>query len=243
MITSKDNKLIKYLVSIKDKKQSRTDLVCLIETIKIVRQMLDKNMVTHIFCVEEKIGLFKDVNIPIDIISNSIARYLSDASTTDGVFAICKISKPKLCDYSRCLVLDNIQDPSNFGAIIRSARAFGFNTILSVNSVYPYSFKSIRSSMGYVFDVNLLDVTYETIQKIKNEKDIKFVCANMSGVTIENFDVKSDNLAIIIGSEGKGVSETLRNLADYTVSIPMLNQVESLNASVSASIFMFNLRK
>ena len=56
MITSKDNKLIKYLISIKDKKQSRTDLVCLIETIKIVRQMLDKNMVTHIFCVEEKIG-------------------------------------------------------------------------------------------------------------------------------------------------------------------------------------------
>ena len=75
MITSKDNKLIKYLISIKDKKQSRTDLVCLIETIKIVRQMLDKNMVTHIFCVEEKIGLFKDVNIPIDIISNSIAKY------------------------------------------------------------------------------------------------------------------------------------------------------------------------
>lgn len=243
MITSKDNKFIKYLIAIKGKKQSRLDSVCLIETYKIVKQMIDSDRVTHIFCVEEKRNLFENCNIMLDTISSSIAKFISDASTTDGVFAICKIETTKAIDYSRCLILDNLQDPSNLGSIVRSARAFGFDTIFAINSVYPYSFKCIRSSMGYIFDISLIEITYEKLKETKLEKDIKFVCADMFGESIETFDTRPQNLGIIIGSEGRGVSEILRDMSDYTVSIPMQNQVESLNVSVSASIFMFNLKK
>ena len=243
MITSKDNKLIKYLIAIKDKKQSRLDSVCLIETYKMVRQMIDNGRVIHIICVEEKRDLFQNLGIPLDTISGGIANFISDASTSDGVFAICKIETPNTINYSRCLILDNLQDPSNLGSIVRSARAFGFDTIFAINSVYPFSFKCIRSSMGYIFDINLIEITYEKLKETKFEKDIKFVCADMFGESIEKFDKRPQNLGVIIGSEGKGVSDILKDMADYTVSIPMQNQVESLNASVSASIFMFNLKK
>ena len=97
--------------------------------------------------------------------------------------------------------------------------------------------------MGYIFDINLIEMTYEKLKETKLEKDIKFVCADMFGESIEKFDKRPQNLGIIIGSEGQGVSDILKDMAEYTVSIPMQNQVESLNASVSASIFMFNLKK
>lgn len=244
MITSKDNKLIKYCIQVKDKKISRKENVCLVETYKIVREMLDRNLVIKIICIEPKSELFSSISsVPIEKISSNIADFLSDTKTTDGVFALCKIPKTseKLSD--RIVVLDNIQDPSNMGAIIRSACAFGYDTILSVNSVYPYSYKCIRSSMGHIFNVNFIETDYENLQKIKTKNNIKFICADMSGENLDNFHSKDEKIAVIIGNEGQGVSKEIENLSDYIISIPMKNSVESLNASVSASIIMYYLKK
>lgn len=244
MILSKDNKLIKYCIQVKDKKISRKENVCLVETYKIVREMLERNLVTKILCTESKFQLFSEIkNVQIELITSSLADFLSDTKTTDGVFALCKIPKisGKLSD--RILVLDNIQDPSNMGAIIRSACAFGFETILSVNSVYPYSYKCIRSSMGHIFNVNFIETDYENLQEIKTKNNIKFICADMIGENLDNFQANNEKLAVIIGNEGQGVSKEIEQMSDYTVSIPMKNSVESLNASVSASIIMYYLKK
>ena len=244
MITSKDNKLIKYCIQVKDKKTSRKENVCLVETYKIVREMLERNLVIKIICTEPKFELFSNMSgVQIEKISSNIADFLSDTKTTDGVFALCKIpeTSEKLSD--RIVVLDNIQDPSNMGAIIRSACAFGYDTILSVNSVYPYSYKCIRSSMGHIFNVNFIETDYENLQKIKTKNNIKFICADMSGENLDTFHLKDEKIAVIIGNEGQGISDEITNLSDYTISIPMKNSVESLNASVSASIIMYYLKK
>lgn len=244
MITSKDNKLIKYCIQVKDKKASRKEKVCLVETYKIVREMLQRNLVIKIICIEPKFELFSNISsVQIEKITDSLADFLSDTKTTDGVFALCRIpeTSDKLSD--RILVLDNIQDPSNMGAIIRSACAFGYDTILSVNSVYPYSYKCIRSSMGHIFNVNFIETDYENLQKLKTKNNIKFVCADMRGENLDNFHYKAEKIAVIIGNEGQGVSKEIENLSDYIISIPMKNSVESLNASVSASIIMYYLKK
>lgn len=244
MITSKDNKLIKYCIQVKDKKISRKENVCLVETYKIVREMLDRNLVIKIICIEPKSELFSSISIvPIEKISSNIADFLSDTKTTDGVFALCKIPETSEILSDRILILDNIQDPSNMGAIVRSACAFGYDTILSVNSVYPYSYKCIRSSMGHIFNVNFIETDYENLQKIKTKNNIKFICADMSGENLDNFHSKDEKIAVIIGNEGQGVSKEIENLSDYIISIPMKNSVESLNASVSASIIMYYLKK
>ena len=244
MITSKDNKLIKYCIQVKDKKISRKENVCLVETYKIVREMLERNLVIKIICTEPKFELFSNIGgIQIEKISSNIADFLSDTKTTDGVFALCKIPETSEILSDRILILDNIQDPSNMGAIVRSACAFGYDTILSVNSVYPYSYKCIRSSMGHIFNVNFIETDYENLQKIKTKNNIKFICADMSGENLDNFHSKDEKIAVIIGNEGQGVSKEIEDLSDYIISIPMKNLVESLNASVSASIIMYYLKK
>lgn len=243
MITSKDNDLIKLCNQIKTKKYSREKGLCLVESIKIVSELYLKNYVKHILVIESKYDLVKNYSkAKIDIISDSVCNYLTDASTSDGVFAICKLTSNINIDYSKTIILDNIQDPSNIGAIIRSACAFGYNTIFAVNSVYPYSYKAIRSSMGYIFDVNFVDTTYEELFKIKNDNNMIFITADMDGEIIDNANDVGSNFALIIGNEGQGVGRELRNMSDKKVAIPMQNRVESLNASVSAGILMFLLK-
>lgn len=244
MITSKDNNLIKLANQIKTKKFSREHGLCLVESIKIVSQLYLSGVVSNILVTEDKFPLVsKYTNAKIDIISDSIADYLSDTVTTDGVIAICKIPNQREHNFSRCLVLDRIQDPSNLGAIIRSAMAFGFKTILSIDSVYPYTYKCIRASMGYVFDIDILDVDYSNVLELKKKHHITFITADMDGVLVDQVGNIYNNIALVIGNEGQGVSLDMRNLSDTTVRIPMQNDVESLNASVSASILMYELNK
>lgn len=229
-------------MDIKDKKGSRKNSLCFVETYKVVKELIEKGLITQILVTEDKLELFNNVNIPIETISYDIAKFLSDTITNDGVFGICKIKVKETLSYSKCLILDRIQDPSNLGAIIRSACAFGFKTILSINSVYPYSSKSIRSSMGYIFDVDFLDVSFEQLCNIKLNNNLTLYSADMNGIDIGEIDMPNGNFAIIIGNEGHGVDKRITNLSDKTISIPMENNVESLNASVSAGIIMYILK-
>ena len=243
MITSKSNDLIKQCLQIKQKKYSKELGLCLVESLKLVRELNDKGLIETILVLESKLDSFKNSKTKIEVISDSIAKYLADTVTTDGVFGICKIMESSGNSFDRCLVLDRIQDPSNLGAIIRSACAFGFKTIFSINSVYPYSYKVIRSSMGYVFDVNIIDVSYEELKNFKTQNNITLLSADMDGQDIAEVKLqKSSNMAIIIGNEGSGVSDEVVALSDMVVSIPMSNNVESLNASVSAGIMMYLLK-
>lgn len=243
MITSRENKLIKYCIQVKDKKESRREKVCFVETYKIVKELIEKKIVAKIFCVPEKLSFFQDCNIPIETINSNIAKYLSDTITTDGVFALCRINTKANESFDRMLILDNIQDPTNMGAIIRSACAFGFDQIFAINCVYPYTPKGIRCSMGQIFNVNFVEINYENLIQIKTKNNIKFVCADMNGIELDNFGHSNEKLGIIIGNEGQGVSDFLKVNSEYFLSIPMQNNVESLNASVSASIIMYYLRK
>ena len=97
--------------------------------------------------------------------------------------------------------------------------------------------------MGQIFNVNFLDVTYKDLSQLKNDHNLQFVVADMGGENIEDVQIQNDqNIAVVIGNEGQGVSDELLKLSSKTVSIPMNNNVESLNASVSAGIIMFILK-
>ena len=96
--------------------------------------------------------------------------------------------------------------------------------------------------MGYVFDINYIDTNLDGLLEYKEKYNISLVSADMSGEIVDDFEPKSDNIAIVIGNEGKGVSRELMNLSDNTIRIPMDDDVESLNASVSAGIIMYLLK-
>lgn len=242
MVTSKDNELIKKCIDLQSKKYSRLEGKCLVESVKLVKEAYEKGLVETILVTKQKLELVSKLKCRIEVIDERLAKHISSTVTTDGVFAIAKIPKQEQVNYKKCLVLDRIQDPSNLGSIIRSACAFGFDTILTINSVYPFTPKAIRSSMGYVFSVNFIEVDEQKLQEIKAKNNITFYAADMGGEVIDSVKISDNNIALIIGNEGQGIDKELRKVADKIVAIPMQNNVESLNASVSASIIMYFLR-
>ncbi len=242
MITSKDNNIIKKCIDLQSKKHSRLERKCLVESIKLVKEVYERGLVETVLVTKQKLELVSNLKCKVEVIDERLAKYISSTVTTDGVFAIAKLPNYSQVNYKKCLILDRIQDPSNLGSIVRSACAFGFDTIFTIDTVYPFVPKAIRSSMGYVFDVNFVEVDYNSLAEIKTKNNLVFYAADMNGDIIDNVVVNDENIALIIGNEGQGVNDILRIVADKIVAIPMQNNVESLNASVSASIIMYFLR-
>ena len=145
----------------------------------------------------------------------------------------------------RILILDGIMDPHNFGAIIRSVDAFGYDAIVLPNNRSVRITETVAHvSTGAIEHVKIAYVnSLNTF--IKRLKDNGYwICGtDASGDTLVSQIDKDRDLAVIIGSEGFGMSRTLVNMSDYLITIPMVGHVNSLNASVSAGIVLHGLGK
>lgn len=142
----------------------------------------------------------------------------------------------------KIVLLDNVQDPGNVGTIIRSALAFNVSTIvLSMDSVNIYNDKLIRSTEGCMFNMNIVRMDLnQAIDKI-HDMGIKVYYADMHGsINLDNSEVK--DYALVLGSEGKGISSYIKEKADEGINIPMNSKCESLNVGVSGSIIMYKFR-
>ncbi len=143
----------------------------------------------------------------------------------------------------RVVILDGIQDPHNFGAILRSVDAFGYDLVIlpknrsvSVNETVSHVSTGAIEYTKIMY-VNSLNNIVEKLKKIGY-----WICGTDAKGDILSKDIdKSLNLAIIIGSEGFGMSKTLFNASDYLIKIPMKGHVNSLNASVSSGIILHDL--
>lgn len=142
------------------------------------------------------------------------------------------------------VILDHLEDPHNFGAIIRTCEAAGVDAIIipkdrsvDVNSTV------IKVSTGAISNIKVIKVTnlVNTINELK-EKGYWFIGTDMEGTSYNEIDYKG-NIGIIIGNEGKGMSDIITKNCDFIASIPMKGKVNSLNASVAAGIVIFEALK
>ncbi len=138
------------------------------------------------------------------------------------------------------LILDNIVDPHNLGAIIRSANIAGVHGII-IPKRRAVGLTSIvaKTSAGAIEYTPVAKVTnlVRTIELLK-DKGLWIACADMDGEVMYTCDLKGP-LAIVIGNEGEGVSRLIKEKCDFTTRIPMKGNIESLNASVAAAVLMF----
>lgn len=247
-ITSVNNPTVKFTNQLKNKKEIIENNLCFVESEKIIYELVNSGAkLSRLFISENKqekhAELIKKFENNTYLVTEQVASKLSETVTNAGIFALFELPKKQEFGFNqRFLVIDNLQDPTNLGAIIRSALAFGFKNIVSINSVFPYTPKLIRSSMGYVFKINFINLTIEELKNLKQTHNFKLVSANLNGIKPEEANLEG-SYGLIIGNEGNGVSKSLQALSDVTLTIPMQNNVESLNASVSASILMYNLAK
>ena len=141
-------------------------------------------------------------------------------------------------------LLDNIEDPHNLGAIIRTANLAGAHgVIIPKRRAASLSAVAVRASAGAVHYTPVAKVTNmaATIEALKKE-GLWFVCADMQGEVMYRQNLTGP-IGLVIGSEGEGVSRLVREKCDYTASIPMRGDIDSLNASVAAGVLAFEIRR
>lgn len=242
MITSKQNALIKEIRSLRDKKFRDRLGVFVIEGIKPVKEALDNGLdIRNLIVSEEKIGCFQDCVNTLDVVSSAVFDYISEEVTPQGALAV--VNKPQNVvrqPLSKCILLDGVADPANVGAIIRTAAASGYMDVyMTADCADAYSQKAVRSSMSGIFRVNVMRGERDELLRAIN---VPLIVADMDGKSVFDFSVDG-KLCLVIGNEGNGVSQAVRERANYVVSIPMANGVESLNAAVSAGILMYELSR
>ena len=177
------------------------------------------------------------IRVPEDVMAS-----VSPMETPQGALFLCRLPEKKAFEPKPgMLLLDGIQDPGNIGTILRTADALDIPVVLLEGCADPYSHKVVRSSMGAVFRVQPVQACWQ---------DVKAACAQAGiavGVTalserakdLRQSDLK--NMAVVIGSEGKGVRQEVLDSADAELIIPMNPHCESLNAAVAATIVMWQM--
>lgn len=138
------------------------------------------------------------------------------------------------------LALDGIQDPGNLGTIIRTADSANLKQIIvSKNTVDAYSPKVIRSTMGAIYRVNIIEVENLEVTLKDLQKDGFKVVVTSLDTNNSIYDISYNKSIVVIGNEANGVSKEVQELANEKVKIPMLGKTESLNAAVATGIMIY----
>ena len=261
-ITSRQNDTVVWAASLKEKKYRDKHSSFLVEGVKLVKEAIDAALpVTHIFVCEGRETLLDEV-LPfcadacpsIFLLSAACFEKISTEKAPQGVIAVikyldffrktAKINKDEVS--SRAVLLSSVRDPGNLGAIIRSAAAFGTQTvILSADSADIYHPKTLRSAMGTLFRLRVLTVedVVGTIEELRSAGR-RFFAAELreQAISLSSLSLKAEDI-FVIGNEGHGIDPKVSEACDGSVYIPIREGVESLNASVAASVLLWEQSK
>lgn len=241
IIQSPDNETLKKYASLKEKKYRRLHGMYLLEGARIVRDaVLSGAVIDKVFVREGSAELPEGFAFPegaVCIVSERAFGRLCDTETPQGIIAAARI--PDCADKpygARCLILDGISDSGNLGTLIRSAAGFGYNDVFLTGCADAYAPKTVRSTMGGIYKVNIRECGYDILGRLKDE-GVQLIAADMAG--IDAAALKPGKIfAVCIGGEARGLSPEIRAAADVTVALKQDN-IESLNAAVAGSILMY----
>ncbi len=173
-------------------------------------------------------------------VSESVLSSLSTLQTNNSLLAVVrkKANKPlNIGDGMRAIVLDNIQDPSNLGSIIRTADWYGIDAIIcSQNSVDKYNPKVIQASMGSFIRVSTF---YTDIVSLLSTLEAPIIGAVLNGKNIHSYKLPCFGV-LVLGNESKGISPKIIELLNHKLTIPCYGRAESLNVAVATAIFCDN---
>ena len=247
-ITSLDNKLIKKITSLKQKKYRDLYKEFFVEGENSVIEALNSNFtLTNILYCPELFDISKiHTSIEPTSVTREILSKISDTISPQGIIAVCKIPQNYeiTTAYSKILFLDTLQDPGNVGTIIRTADAMNFDlVILSKKCADPYSLKVTRSTVGSIFHTPIIyDVdTTQILQELKNKSYTIYSSTPYNAISIDEI-TPTTPLVLVIGNEGNGISEETKQNTDFFVKIDMPGLAESLNASIAAGILMYKFK-
>ena len=238
--SSVQNEKIKNIKKLNQKKYRDEENKFLVEGEHLVLEAYKHGYLEELIVLENTD--FK-LDIKMSIVTNQVLKYITELETPQKILGICKKINNNFIG-NKVLMLDNIQDPGNLGTIIRSASAFNVDTIiLSKDTVDLYNPKVIRATQGLIFNMNIIICDLEEkIKELKNNHYHILTTKVNGGKLIKNIQ-KEEKIVIIMGNEGKGVSEKIQNLSDEFIYIEMNEICESLNVAVATSIILYELNR
>lgn len=254
-ISSRNNDVIKHTKKLlTSSKARRNERLFVLEGARLCFDVMYSDYSVDTLLVTQKI-LDKYPNDVENIASNAVntftitddvAQKLGDTSTSQGIFAVCRMKECDAGMSGRCLAaLDNVQDPANIGAIIRTAEALGINGIIVGGGCDVFNPKALRASMGSALRLSIAesDDLVRSLLVLKNDGySLYATVPDASAISITNVDFGGKTVCVI-GNEANGISPEIIGVCDRTITIPMLGRAESLNAAAAASIVMWEMMR
>ena len=255
-ITSVQNPKIKNYISLVSSSKARRDQgLFVLEGIRLVLDVLrSERTIEELYYTEDAYSSFKSdidslliASNNVFIISDNVAEKISDTKTPQGVFAVVSLSgaTEEILEDGKYILLENVQDPANLGAISRTAEALGISGLIVSGGCNIYSPKALRASMGALLRIPVIetdDVT-KTIEGAKKSGMKTFASTpreDAESVTESDF---SGGVIVVVGNEANGVTCSTMEICDKKITIKMIGRAESLNAGAAASILMWEMVK
>jgi len=234
VIKSSDNKKYKSLKKLLTKKEREKTKTFLIEGKNIIEEAKKHNKI--LTYITDDLNKVEDNIFYVD---KKLKESLSSLKNSNEDIALVKYLDIKEVSTDTILLIDDVRDPSNLGTILRTALAFNIkDVVLSLNTVDLYNPKVLRASEGAIFSLNIL--REDLIGFISKHKDYKVLSTSLKANDLKA--LKTNKKMIVIGNEGKGVSEEILKISDDYLKIPIKN-IDSLNVAIATSIILFENSK
>ncbi len=258
-ITSKSNDRIKYAVKLRDKYSFRKEEgLFIIEGARLCSDAAISGIsIKELYVTEgarakysEYVRLVEEKAERSFLVSSEVAEKLSDTKSTQGVFCVCKMLDKntnigKIKYNGKYIALDGVSNPSNFGAVIRTAEAVGLDGVIVSGGCDIYNPKSQRAAMGSLFRLNVVeteDLPSLLKELVKNGMAVYSGVPDSDAEKITEVDMQG-GVVCVIGNEGNGITEEVIKASTKAVTIPMKGRAESLNAAAAASIMVWEMMR
>ena len=240
IIESRANERVKQARKLLLRKERKASGLHLIEGDKLVREAVASGAAIESCFVEEGFAFTPPDGAPMYAVTRAVLESLCESQTPQGIVAVVKtpsLTPPETYPQGLVLVLDGVQDPGNVGAILRSADAFGAaGMLLSPACADVFAPKTLRAAMGSTYHLPVWqgELLPELAQML--QQGFTAVCGDLRGS--ETMPALSPNVALVIGSEGSGVSDAVAETCER-FRLTMRGRAESLNASVAAGVLLY----
>jgi len=249
-ITSSKNVEIQKLMLLHQRKHRLLAQMFLIEGEHLVIEALSLGRITAVFINENYLVKLQKLvdkcsKVTITIVNETIIKKLSQNQSPQPIIGVCKIiSHQPLLNSKNIILIDQMQDPGNFGTILRTAIAFNISEIyLSKTSVDLYNHKVVSASQGAIFHINVYYEDFDQLIKKLKAQDYHIYGTFLhekNAINLPSVKFKEKN-AILFGNEGQGINEKFKPQINDNIIIPTLNKVESLNLATSVAIVIYCL--
>lgn len=247
-ITSRTNPLITHIRKLAaDRKYRRTQGQMVCEGPKMLAEALKWGAEIQVLVCQE--GYTPPADLPKSVrqvqVPADLLKSVAPTETPQKVLFLCAIPSralPETLSGRRYLVLDGLQDPGNVGTIWRTADAFGADGLfLLPGCADPWSPKTLRSTMGACFRLPVWEGDLTGLKALLDREGLPLYATALREDTADIRDMDLSQAAVVIGSEGRGVSEAVLDASARTIKIPMTEKCESLNAASAGTVVLWQM--